>query len=170
MRATALFLVSFLLISCSEEEEGLQREWFPLQVGTRWIYDAMADSVISEHAINGHTYYQLAGSSLPLGQSLVRMNDQGQLVALRGDSEYVLFDFESPVGTAWDVLGSTMSIVNRNVPNVVVPAGSFSGCYLFFFDSGMIDGDWIFVVAPEVGVLFKAGGFGFNFRLVSMDP
>jgi hypothetical protein len=133
-------------ISCGEEGQETQPTRFPLRVGARWIYDAMADSVISIQTFNGHTYYELGGQSLLWAGSLVRMNELGQLVILSGDSEQIFFDFNAPVGTTWTLMSPPpielpyeVSVENRDLPNVVVPAGTFSGCYEFMFHPPAID-------------------------------
>jgi len=173
LTAAILFIAAMLSVSCSDEDEERQPEWFPLRVGARWIYDAIADSVISTQDINGHTYYELAGYSLLWRGSLVRMNDLGQLMILGGDSEQVFFDFNAPAGSNWMLTSPhgpyQVSVENRNLPNVVVPAGTFSGCYEFIFQSPAIDNSWRFIVAPQVGVVFKEGGFGFTYKLVRAD-
>lgn len=144
---------------------------FPLDEGTIWNYGSFEDSVIAVEKFGGIHYAKHTGISLLGPRPLfARMSSGGQFLVFDGEKEKVLFDFAAPVGTTWIWTGSIdyqITVKNRDLPNVVVPAGSFDGCYLFTAVTILpsFDSSWEFIVSPGTGVLVKSGGLGFFFVL-----
>jgi hypothetical protein len=162
-----------LQLGCDDDPE--PRVWFPLAPGTRWDYGAFADTVLGSVRIDGHTYLRPSGGSL-VTSSPVRLTPDDRLVFWNGESEQTLFDFSVPVGTSWVMrIGEfdlVVTVENRDLPNVVVPAGTFNGCFYFSVKRpGVLDGDLWFVVAPGTGVLIKTYAWGrFELQAVHLGP
>jgi len=145
---------------------------YPLAVGTRWDYGAgLADSVTRSVVLGGHEYSEIQGDLL---SGLFRMNDRNQLL-IRADEadplESILFDFGVPVGSSWqfavkpELPAPTVTLLSKN-DVVTVPAGTYTGCYTFFFDiPDQVDEDVTYVVAPDVGLVYLLQHSGNAFSL-----
>jgi hypothetical protein len=179
--STAILLLTGVVFlgtlgSCDDAPEAT-RTAYPLRPGTRWVFTTFTDTVLSNVVVNGHVYAAISPGYSVLGgtPALVRMNDADQLVMPSDDGEEVLFDFGAPVGATWTfgpgMFPYTVHVLERDLQNVVVPAGEFSDCYYFHFDAnGVTDADWMFVVCPETGVVLKSGGFGVHYELTDFSP
>ena len=142
---------------------------YPLVPGTAWKYTAgRADSVSARVTIGTHEYFRIDGTLFP--HVLARM-ENGLLLVRESEAS----SFES-VGDSWafavapDVPTPTVTLVSKT-DEVTVPAGTFSGCYTFFFDvSNSIADDLTYVVAPNVGLVKLLEHSGVTYELTEYDP
>lgn len=150
---------------------------YPLGVGTTWEYTlGRADTVAAHVTLNGKDYARISGTLFP--RLLVRM-EEGRLLTRESeltDLESVLFDFNANPGDSWafavapDVPVPTVTMVSKT-DEVTVPAGTFTGCYTFFFNvSNQITQDVTYVVAPDVGLIKMLEHSGVSYELTSYTP
>jgi hypothetical protein len=148
----------------------------PLKIGDHWQYTGgVADSVIGTVLSDGHEWARVQGTFL--GHELVRMNDQHQFVVLFPDAtpptEGVLFDFDLPAKSHWvfqtgqDGKPTTVELVSYD-DTITTPAGTYDHCYTFFLDvPGQVGADLTYVVAPDVGIVYRSSMDGVTNALQS---
>ncbi len=148
----------------------------PLKVGDTWHYSGgVADSVTGTVVSDGKVWARIGGSFL--GHVLVRMNDRHQFVVFFPDAtpptESVLFDFDLPPKSHWvfntgQVQKDTSIELVSNDDTITTPAGTFDHCYTFFLDvTGQVGADLTYVVAPDVGIVYRSSMDGVTNALES---
>jgi hypothetical protein len=169
-------LMFFFAPGCENSSAPRQGGMFPLSPGTSWNFSpGGGDSILGLVKINGQCYSEFVRSPVGLGPPYLRENEKQQVLFWNGAEEQILFDFEAAVRDSWGIdllyqdfsLHYTVTLVSKRT-TVTLPAGTFENCYRFDFTSiDVIDGNWIVVVAPNTGVVFRKGGFGFTIELES---
>jgi hypothetical protein len=150
---------------------------YPLTTGSVWKYtSSLADTVSGTDVISGREYAVIHGTLFRY--LFARTNNRGQLLVreTENDPESVLFDFQAPVGSAWTAAASpgspapTVTLVSKT-DAVTVPAGTYTGCYTFFYDvSDDIASDITYVVAPGVGLVYVLLHSGVSYSLEQYVP
>lgn len=170
---TAIVLV-LIISNCSnlfESEIDYSSTYLPLNEGNIWYYDypdpetnywnnrKISDSYLK----NGKIYYRwTAGKNTNFNYD-IRADKNGNILLLKGDTEYLWFDFSQDSGSTYIFRKATQfgdNAYNYNVHvsanrTVEVNAGIFDSCIVFLFDVPQIKDEEIFYAfAPDVGVIY----------------
>jgi hypothetical protein len=147
--------------------------YFPLEVGNLWVYETRGTrcctrviiEVVDSADFNDTTYFLLRGFPRAQGDSWVRINDDGSLVAYDFDQnqENLWYAFQAPEGQPFDTavpFGMGLAeVVSRN-SNYEGPIGAFDNAlqmgYPRVFQVG-ISGE-IFV--PDIGLARRTENTG----------
>ncbi len=180
LRGAAILLPALAALSCGGSSNPVRPTVpdnpIPLAVGNAWHYqEGFSDSVAAlETHDDGHDWYRITGNFL--GQDLVRMNSLNQFVVLFADAtpptQGVLFDFATPVKSSWTFTTGVdfkpIVITLQSKDDVIdTPAGTFTGCYTFYIDyPGQVGDDLTYVVAPDVGIVYRSDQNGATSGLV----
>ena len=170
-------LTCIVAAGCENSTVTRHESIFPLSPGTSWHFSpGGGDSILGLVEINGQCYSEFLSSPV-VGPPYLREDEKQQVVFWNGSEDQVLFNFEAAVRDSWQIdlgfedftLRYTVTLVSKKT-TLTVPAGTFENCYRFDFTStDVIDGNWIVAVAPNVGVVFQKGGFGFTIELESYN-
>ncbi len=130
--------------------------YFPLQVGNQWKFsEDQIETIIDSAEIADSLYFQFAQFHyFPNVQ--FRMTRDNKLLLRDSTTEQVWLNFSAAIGDTWRVTdpgGGSGWIVHlqSKADTVVVPAGTFTNCYRFWFQFGGCDNDWVEWYAPGIG-------------------
>lgn len=176
---SVFFAVSLLAVGCNSSTTAplVASDLYPLTTGSIWTYTSgLADTLSGTDVVSGKEYAVVNGTLFRY--LLARTNNRGQLLVreTENDPESVLFDFRAPVGSAWSFAASPGSVAPTvtllsNTDVVTVPAGTYTGCYTFFYDvSGDVASDITYVVAPGVGLVYVLFHSGVSYSLEKYVP
>jgi len=130
--------------------------YFPLAIGNQWSFvNGPTETITDTLTIDSHVYFRF-DRFREFENSLLRMNDAGQLIVRSDSMEQVWLDFGAEVGDSWPVRGpddlNTWTVHLQSQSDTVrVPAGTFFPCYRFHFQFAGADNDWVEWYAPDVG-------------------
>ena len=145
-----LISLAIMFTSCQRTQPGadLSGDYYPLGFGYEWTYDQLEGSerirsIIEETEINGKTYYRDEND-----YSDYLRCENNKLYVLRDDTEYLLTDFNKPVGYEWrhPFFLRTNKILAKNVTY-----GSIENCIVISSESELDYNESIF--APGVGLV-----------------
>lgn len=151
---------------------------YPLTTGSIWQYtDGKADTVVGKTMIDGKSYAIIHGDLL--GPIYARFLSNGEFwvrLDVTDPHEALLFDLSATPQDSWDftlpadVPAATVTLTSDN-DVVNAPAGTFTGCYSFYFDvPKTTDVDITYVVSPDTGLVYLLQHDGSAYSLVSFTP
>jgi hypothetical protein len=169
-------LILTFFINCSENNNPLNSPknysstYFPLKVGNTWYYDSPTPqtnpwamkTIISSFEYYDAVYYKWTyGEGVDLEDN-IRADDQGNILNLKNNCEYLWFDFTQDSGSTYiyghpDTFGENTYLYNvfvRKNISTEVPAGVFDDCIQFIFDIPQVkDEETCYTFAPNVGLV-----------------
>ena len=183
MRSFTVVVITIVCLNTGTEQ-AVAEDYWPLEVGNWWLYEHYVSypddemnlvqsteevllEVQSREEVNGQVYFRLSNGQL------LRKDDHGSIVELKGEDELTLFDMsnlEDPVRTifipegAFPLTGgggsgypATRALVDgRGQPGTVtVPAGVF---HAVFFADGDLAATFTIHLAPGVGPVRQSRG------------
>jgi hypothetical protein len=130
--------------------------YFPLQTGNWWTFsNSYTEKIIDTVRIVDDLYFRFDQfRHFPNG--LLRMTSDNKLLLRDNTTEQVWLDFSAKIGESWQVKASdgrsewTVHLQSKT-DTVIVPAGTFTDCYRFWFQFAGADNDWVEWYAPSVG-------------------
>jgi hypothetical protein len=140
--------------------------YFPLQVRNWWTFSKSITETISDSMkISDNLYFQF--NQFRNSQNvLLRMTSDNKLLLRYDTTQQVWLDFSATIGDNWKVTapggGSEWTVhLQSKTDTVIVPAGTFTNCYRFWFQFKGADNDWVEWYAPGVGPVKRIlYGFG----------
>jgi hypothetical protein len=161
-----------------ENTEPPMPDYFPMQIDNQWIFSgAPTESIVDTVRVNGKVHYQFS-SFRDFRDVLLRMNGNNELILRYGDDEQVWLNFAATVGDTWTVHDPVIDVkwlvhLQSKDDTVTVQAGTFTGCYRFWYDFGCCDNDWVEWYAPGVGpvkrILYGFGAFEYPLLKAVID-
>jgi len=132
--------------------------YFPMQVGNRWSFlpnGLLTEAIVDSVWINGYTYYQF-NKYFYFPNTYLRLSSDNKLYHRSEDYEQLWLDFSANIGDFWIVIEHYSLLkwtvyLESKTDTVIVPAGTFTNCYRFWFSFGCCDGDWVEWYAPGIG-------------------
>lgn len=159
-----MHILSLLLMIALPGVARAQIDYFPLHTDALWTYGGSPMEIARTLTMQATSdsssgVYSWDG---PFGRRTVRLNDDGQLIDVAGDTETILLDFSAEPGASWtidlgdDILtGSLVSVESRDVEKSV-SFGAFENVLHFAVtppaglrDAGLTD-LWF---APKIGLI-----------------
>ncbi len=129
--------------------------YFPLAVGNWWQFAQGTSCRVQDTVRIGPDLYFRLEEVPQIGPAYVRFSEDNKLLVALGDTPQVWLDFAARIGDSWPVSGPFGWRWNVQLQGttdtVVVPAGTFSNCFRFWFDFGCCDNSWMEWYAPGVG-------------------
>lgn len=130
--------------------------YFPLQKGNWWTFsNSLTETIIDTIRISDSLYFKF-DQYRHFPNALLRMTSDNQLLLRNNATEQVWLDFSANIGDNWKVSapdsGSEWTVhLQSKTDTVIVPAGTFTNCYRFWFQFNGADNDWAEWYAPGVG-------------------
>jgi hypothetical protein len=160
-------------------------DYFPLQVGNKWVYAYKTEEVLSVKNINGKEYFEIVGyhkegeaDYVPYYQYF-RKTPDGKVFKTYNDSvnEYLIYDFSVPLNHTWtykDNGDSEWTVTNvADYKNVLVHGFLLDSCRQFDYDiKQAVDDENTVILAPGLGRLISysyAWGFGDTLKSAVID-
>jgi hypothetical protein len=147
--------------------------YFPLEVGNLWVYETggtrcctpLVIEVAQSADFNAHTYFLLKGFPRAQGDSWVRINDDGSLVAYdpNQNQETLWYAFQAPEGEPFETavpFGMGLAVVVSREVNYQGPIGQFDGAlqvgYPRVFQVGISEE----IFLPDIGLVQRTENTG----------
>ncbi len=165
-------LLFFLMIDTTK---GNGQDYFPLQVGNRWVFDLLgwpgysSQEIEDTTRINEKVYYRFCTHETGLNwpfYTYYRSDSLGQVWIKGGpDGEHIVYKLAVPAGTDWykhfDDLTYHLTLIDTSSV-VSTPAGLFMNCYEYQTTIEEIFTDFIDWLAPNVGLVRRESeGIGY---------
>jgi len=139
--------------------------YFPLQVGNWWTFsNSMTENIVDSVNFGDSLYFQF-DQYRHFSNVLLRMTSDNKLLLRDNTTEQVWLDFSVKIGEMWQVkapdgMSEWTVHLQSKTDTVIVPAGTFTDCYRFWFQFAGADNDWVEWYAPGLGPV-KRILFGF---------
>ncbi len=130
--------------------------YFPLQVENWWTFSNSVTETIIDSVRFGDSLYFKFDQFRHFPNGLLRMTSDNKLLLRDNATEQIWLDFSAEIGEMWQVKAPdgmsewTVHLQSKS-DTVIVPAGTFTDCYRFWFQFAGADNDWMEWFAPGVG-------------------
>ncbi|MDZ7342131.1 MAG: T9SS type A sorting domain-containing protein [candidate division KSB1 bacterium] len=128
--------------------------YFPLQIGNWWTFSrSLTESVVDTIRIKDTLFYKF-DQYRHFPNALLRMTGDNKLLLRDNTQEQLWLDFSAAIGDSWKIttpLAEWAVHLESKSDTVIVPAGTFTNCYRFWFQFNGADNDWVEWYAPGVG-------------------
>jgi hypothetical protein len=176
LRAVAI-IISIYFLSCNKENSFvspfLTAEFFPLQVGNKWVYNCSLDSsewsfeITRTKIIGEHVYFEqvrnYSGGNKDTNYFRIAENNV-VLIYFEGE-DHIYVDFEKPLNEVWNSYASFYGYIRQRNISDDVEAGRFSGVTEVFIDNRSISDVYEFSrYASDVGMI-SSSKFRFELSL-----
>ena len=172
-----LILMVLIVSSCKREETSLEPDntidYFPLQVGNKWVFVSSLDSSIWKYEITDtkiiseHIYFErvLTFSDGTNITDYFRVEKNNVVLINFNGADYTYIDFEKPIGEIWNSYESQYGYINKRNISTQVGAGNFNNVVEVFMDNRSISDIYEFNrYAPGIGSV-ESMRFGFTLTL-----
>lgn len=179
MKKLILLLIVLLSGSCNKDSNVLTpvltSEYFPLQVGNKWVFISSFDSsswtyeITDTKIFNEHVYFERA-LTFSDGSEYIdyfRVAENNLVLIYHEEKDYIYIDFERPLEEEWDSYGENYGYIRQRDMSTQVEAGNFENVTEVFMDNRSISDVYEFNrYAPGVG-LVESIRFRFALKLIS---
>ncbi len=171
-----ILLTAFLFSSCFDDKiepvTSYDVNYFPMQVGNRWIYQSDSLDLVIEISkmklLNSNFYFEfLKTYDGEVDTMLFRGGSNEKIFVFVFNNDEIFIDFNSPEGQIWDSFGDFYSKVNRRGLNIQTPAGNFENVIEIFTDNYQLSDLYEFNKYAACVGLVETIGFRRIFRLKS---
>ncbi len=180
MKKLLMIVISLLFIApCGRDNlplvPGLEKDFFPLQVGNKWIFRSSLDSSIITYEItdtknlNQHDYFQQVRtfSDGTKDTNYFRVSDDNVVLIFYQGNEYIYINFDMPLNEEWNSYGNNYGYIKQKNILVNVSAGSFNDVTEVYLGNRTLpDGYEINRFSPGIG-LIEVSMFRLNLKLNS---